>query len=203
MTDQFWYYDDQVFDDLEEAVEIATNNYEEQTPADFPLRIHRAKPYYARSLTAQSLAKALADALVPRSPDSLWQRRDTPKDLLEYLVENFVDEFPAGEDFDDWEPKPDRQRLLWAIRLFCLVNLPLFRLMRWLGWMRPMKWNSWFSPRRHSLGLGLLQREIGRWERLQNGDGLLWQEDENNWDEVSWEDFRAMFPELFEELANA
>lgn len=45
MTDQFWYYDDQVFDDIEEAVEIATNNYEEQTPADFPLRIHRATPH--------------------------------------------------------------------------------------------------------------------------------------------------------------
>jgi hypothetical protein len=199
MTDQFWYYDEQIFDDLEEAVEIATNQ-EEQTPDDFPLRIHKAKPYHARSLSAQSLAKELADALRDRYPDSLATRRDTPKDLLEYLVENFVDEFPAGGEFDDWEPKPDRQRLLWSIRLFYLVNLPLFRLMRWLGWMRPMRWNSWFNPRQHSLGLGLLQREISRWERLQNGNGLLWAEDESNWDDVSWEDFQEMFPELFEEV---
>jgi hypothetical protein len=199
MTNQFWYYDEQIFDDLEEAVETATNQ-EEQTPDDFPLRIHRAKPYHARSLSAQSLAKELALALVPRSPESLWMRKDTPEGLLECLVEGFVSEFPDDDSFDDWEPKPDRQRLLWSIRLFYLINLPLFRLMRWLGWMRPMRWNSWFSPRRHSLGLGLLQREIGRWERLQNGDGLLWQEDEDNWDDVSWEDFRVMFPELFEEV---
>jgi hypothetical protein len=118
---------------------------------------------------------------------------------MDYLVAAFVCEFPDDDSFDDWEPKPDRQRLLWSIRLFCLVNLPLYRLMRLLKWMQPMRPDSWFNPRQHSLGLGLLQREIGRWERLQNGEGLLWQADPGNWDDVSWDDFQEMFPEVFED----
>jgi hypothetical protein len=193
-----WYYDDQVFNDLEEAVEIATNNWE-LASIQFPLRIHRAKQYQVNSISAQSLANELADTLVPCSP-SPWRRRDTPKYLIECAIESFASEFPDDDSFDDWEPKPDRQRLLWSIRLFCLVNLPLYRLMRWLGWMQPMLPDSWFSPRQHSLGLGLLQREIGRWERLQNGEGLLWTEDSDNWDDVSWEDFCEMFPELAGEV---
>jgi hypothetical protein len=120
--------------------------------------------------------------------------------LIECAIESFASEFPDDDSFDDWEPKPDRQRLLWSIRLFCLVNLPLYRLMRWLGWMQPMRPDSWFSPRQHSLGLGLLQREIGRWERLQNGEGLLWQEDPGKWDDVSWDDFQEMFPEVVGEV---
>jgi hypothetical protein len=193
-----WYYDEQIFDDIEEAVEFATNR-EEQTPEGFPLRIHRAKQYQVLSLSAQSLAKGLANTLVPWSP-SPWRRRGTPKDLTECAIESFASEFPDDDSFDDWEPKPDRQRLLWSIRLFCLVNLPLFRLMRWLGWMQPMRPDSWFNPRQHSLGLGLLQREISRWERLQNGEGLLWQEDPGNWDDVSWDDFQEMFPEVVGEV---
>ena len=184
MTKVAWYSDDQVFDDLEEAVEVAINNWE-LAPEDFPLRVHRAKTYRARSLSARSLAKELADALVPRSPESLWQRRSTAADLMEYLVDNFVKEFPDDGSFDDWEPRPDGGYLLRSIRLFCLVNLPLYRLMRWLTWMQPMRPNSWFNPRQHSLRLGLLQREIWRWEVLQNGDGLLWQEDPANWDDVT------------------
>lgn len=193
-----WYYDEQIFDDLEQAVEIATIQ-EEQTPDIFPLRIHRAKPYHASSLSARGIAKELADALIPCSPNSFWRRRDSPEDLMEYILENFAVEFPDDGSFDDWAPKPDRYRLLWSIRLFCWVNLPLFRLMRWFGWMQPMRPLGWFNPRQDSLGLGLLQREISRWDALQNGDGLLWTEDTTNWEDVSWADYRGMFPEIFEE----